>query len=109
MKNNLLPNYYKKIGLILSVLSFIFLVVNLFYPDIIQWHQELIKWIFKDILLISLLLVAFAREKAESDKTNKLRTARLKQSFLFGVAVLVLDSISELSFNLKEVEIDRKS
>ncbi len=49
MKENLLPNYYKKIGLTFGLLSLIFLISNLYYPDLINSNKELIKWIFKDI------------------------------------------------------------
>ena len=104
MKENLLPNYYKKIGLIFGSLSFIFLAINLFYPDLIQSSQQLIKWIFKDILLISLLLIAFAKEKNESEQLNKLRFEKLKQSVLFGGVVLIFDSISELAFDKGDMD-----
>lgn len=104
MKENLLPNYFKKIGLLFSLLSLTFLIINLFYPDLIQSHNELLKWIFKDIFLISLLLIAFTKEKDESAEMTNIRNENFKKSLLFGGAVLILDSISELSFNIGEIE-----
>ena len=99
MKESLLPNYFKKIGLIFGSFSIIFLILNLSYPDLIQSNQQLIKWIFKDVLLISLLLIAFAKDKNESDQLHKIRFEQLKRSVLFGGLVLVFDSISELAFD----------
>ncbi|WP_034893257.1 hypothetical protein [Gillisia sp. Hel_I_29] len=104
MKENLLPNYYKKIGLTFGLLSLIFLILNLYYPDLINSNKELIKWICKDIFLTSLLLLVFTKEKVETDVIKKIRSERLKQSLIFGAAVLILDSISELSFNIGDIE-----
>ena len=104
MKENLLPNYFKKIGLIFGSLSIIFLISNLSYPDLIQSNQQLVKWIFKDFLLISLLLIAFAKEKNESEQLNKIRFEKLKQSVLFGGVVLIFDSISELAFDKGDMD-----
>ena len=104
MKENLLPNYFKKIGLIFGSLSIIFLISNLSYPDLVQSNQQLVKWIFKDLLLISLLLIAFAKEKNESEQLNKIRFEKLKQSVLFGGVVLIFDSISELAFDKGDMD-----
>jgi hypothetical protein len=106
MKENLLPNYFKKIGLITGIISFILLILIHFYSEQISFssNQEIIKWIIKDIILISLLFISFAKEKNETEKIFKIRFQRLKQSVIFGGAVLILDSISELAFNNGEIE-----
>jgi len=54
--------------------------------------------------LTSLLLLVFTKEKVETDVIKKIRFERLKQSLIFGAAVLILDSISELSFNIGDIE-----
>ncbi len=105
MSENLLPNYFKKIGLITGILSFIFLILVQFNQDwdFVLIKQEVFKWIFKDLFLISLLFVSFSKEKSETDQIYKLRFQRLKQSVIFGGAVLILDSISELVFNYGDI------
>lgn len=106
MKEKLLPNYFKKIGLITAITSFILLILIYFYSEQISFsfNQEIIKWIFKDIILISLFFISFAKEKNETEKIYKLRFQGLKQSVIFGGVVLILDSISEIVFNNGEIE-----
>lgn len=106
MNENLLPNYFKKIGIITGIASIIFLILFHFYSEQLSFslNQDIIKWILKDIFLISLLLISFTKEKIETEKIYKIRFQRLKQSVIFGGAVLILDSISELSFNIGEIE-----
>lgn len=106
MKDNLLPNYFKKIGLITAVVSFAGMIFINFYQDLISIGiaQEIILWIVKDLILISLLVIAFSKERAETDKISKLRFQRLKQAVIFGGAVLILDSISELAFGRGDIE-----
>mgnify|MGYP001056890845 CR=1 FL=1 len=98
MKQALLPNYYKKIGLGLFALSLIGFTLNLFYSDVISMDPQLLKWIFKDVLLIALLFIAFSREKEESEHLNTIRFEKLKDSVLVGGVFILLDSISELVF-----------
>ncbi|WP_281163561.1 hypothetical protein [Psychroflexus tropicus] len=42
MKQKLLPNFYKKIGLSLVILSVIGLILNLFYSDVISIDPQLL-------------------------------------------------------------------
>ena len=99
MKEDLLPNYFKKIGLIFGSLSLIFLISNLSNIDFINSNEPFVKWIFKILFLISLLLIAFSKEKNESDKIIKIRFEKFKQSILFSAVVLIFDSVSELAFD----------
>ena len=98
MKQALLPHYYKKVGLSLFALSLIGFTLNLFYSDVISIDPQLLKWIFKDVLLIALLFIAFSREKEESEHLNTIRFEKLKDSVLVGGVFILLDSISELVF-----------
>ncbi len=104
MKEKLLPNYYKRIGLIFGSLSLIFLITNFFTQEFLNINQEIIEWILKDLLLISLLLITFTREKVESEKVMEIRYHKLKQSILFGGSVLILDSILELFSHYEKME-----
>ena len=62
------------------------------------------KWIFEDLLLISLLFIAFAKEKNDSEELNKIRLEKLKQSIIFGAVVLIFDSISDLAFDKGDMD-----
>ena len=98
MKVKLLPTYYKNIGLVIGSLSLLILLFNMFYQELFDSNNLLFKWIFKDIFLISLLIISFAQEKIETNEISLLRFDRLKQSVIFGGIILVFDSISELVF-----------
>ena len=105
MKENLLPNYFKKIGLIFGSLSIIFLISNLSNIDFIKSNEPFVKWIFKNLFLISLLLIAFSKEKNESDKIIKIRFEKFKQSILFSAVVLIFDSVSELVYDKNDKDL----
>ena len=105
MKEKSTPNYFKKIGFILACLSFLFLFINHFNPDLIETNEELIKWIFKDILLISLLYIAFGNCKNESKNLIKLKFKALKSAFLIGAGILIFESITEMAFNKGGIDV----
>lgn len=104
MKEKLLPNYYKKIGLITAFLALLLLITNIINQDLIDFKQENIDWVLKDIVLISLLLIAFAREKVENRKIENIRYEKLKQSVIFGGFVLIMDSLLQLIANYEMVK-----
>lgn len=107
MKKDLLPNYFKKVGLIVGFILLTSLLVIHFYPEQISvsQNQEIIKWIIKDLILISLLLISFSKEKNDTDQIYKIRFQKLKQSVIFGGAVLILDLISEILYNNDNIEV----
>lgn len=107
MKKDLLPNYFKKVGLIVGFILLTSLLVIHFYPEQISvsQNQEIIKWIIKDLILISLLLISFSKEKNDTDQIYKIRFQKLKQSVIFGGAVLILDLISEIIYNNDNIEV----
>ena len=99
MTDKLLPNYYKQIGLILAAISIVLLMTNIAYQQLNDLNQESIDWILKDIFLISLLMIAFAKEKVENERIIALRYNKLKQSVIFGGFVLVMDSLLQIIAN----------
>jgi succinate dehydrogenase/fumarate reductase cytochrome b subunit len=101
MKENLLPNYFKKIGLITGLIFFILLFLVHFYPEQNPFsiNQLKIEWIIKDLILMSLLFIAFSKEKDETDKILGLRFHKLKESVLFGGIMIFYDSISVFGYN----------
>ncbi len=58
----------------------------------------ILEWIFKNILLVSLLVLVFSKEKTESQKINTIRFQQSRNALGFGVFVIVLDSLSEIIF-----------
>lgn len=98
MKENLLPYYYKSVALTIGVLSIIALILKYVFADELVIQQERLGWIIKIIFLISLLILAFSKEKNESEEIGSLRLKEFKSALAFGVFVLVFDAFQELLF-----------
>ena len=96
MTDKLLPNYYKKIGLTVAGVSLFLLIINTPYLKFYNFNPEILDWILKDIILVALLMIAFAKEKVESRKITEIRFNKLKQSVIFGGFVLIMDSLSQI-------------
>ena len=108
MKVTLLPNYFKKIGLITGFLAFVsFVVFDLAYGTIpFSYDRELVSFICKDLIVVSLLFIAFANEKEHVKNLNSLRFEKLKQAIIFGAVILIYDSISEIIFRREEMAME---
>lgn len=82
IKNFQLPNYMKRVGLGITLISFIGLFANKFTVDI-----ELIRSVCKYGMLLGLLLVSISKEKVEDEYIVQLRM----QSYTFAfIAAVVL-------------------
>lgn len=99
IKENLLPNYFKIIGLVVAILSAALLWFMYANPESLPFtHLEIQKWIVKDMLLVSLLFMIFSREKKESQKIKMLRLDKAKRALIFGALLLIFDSVREMIF-----------
>ncbi|MFV8226471.1 hypothetical protein [Christiangramia aquimixticola] len=101
MKVKLLPNSFKLIGLIIGSLAVVAFLATEFF---IQLHKtlmygEVLQWIFKDLILLSLLMICFSKEKRENDKLIPIRFKHLKNAFVFGCLYWLIDSIWALIFS----------
>ena len=105
MKKELLPNYYQKIGLIFGLISILILTTYYFELELIKSSKDIIKSIFENILLASLLLIVFTKEKYETDKINLIRLGTLKRALIFGGLILIFESILKLIWNSDFFEI----
>jgi len=87
-KNDLhfLPNFYKKIGLIIMVLPFAIIIsIKLFNPAFLHSHKESILTYLPNICILGLLLFALARDKFEDEMTLLLRLKAIAWTFFVGV------------------------
>ncbi|MDD4728992.1 MAG: hypothetical protein PHN55_09625 [Dysgonamonadaceae bacterium] len=100
MKNNqfrlrLLPNYFKKIGLGILVLTVLFFSLRLF--NVLSFDKTLVLTISIRGVLVSLLILAMSKEKLEDELTAHIRLLSLGLSFITGVvAVIILPFIAML-------------
>jgi len=84
----LLPNYFKKIGLLFFGLAIAFIL--LFTNHIIPLDNEVAKTITFDIIFIGLLILAISKEKLEDERTTKLRLIAFAFSFISAVGFVIV-------------------
>lgn len=76
-----LPAYFKTIGILLLIISFLTLMSRVFIPD----QPELIREISKKGILIGMLLISISKDKQEDEMTKSLRAQSYSIAFVIGV------------------------
>ncbi len=88
----LLPNYFKKIGLgiiLLSILFVVFIVLFLKDSDFFQNHKLAFKIFTFDFILFGIFIICLSREKVEDERIVLLRTQSMAFAFIFGVGFTI--------------------
>ena len=85
----LLPNYYKKVGISLLILSLITLMTRKYLIE----DGELIRQIAKKGMLLSLLLITISKEKIEDELIIKLRGQAFAFAFVAGVIYTLIQPL----------------
>jgi hypothetical protein len=96
----LLPNYFKKIGLGVFILTFIALmIVKLSGIEFTQIQREIYKFIVMNFTTLSLLFVAFSRDKIEDELVIQIRFKAMAISFIFAAAYSIMNPLTYLIFH----------
>lgn len=91
---NLLPNYFKKIGLGFILASVVFVVsVKISGIHLTAEKKEMMKTIFWDILIIGMLFIAFSKEKDEDELTMLIRMKALASAFVYIVIFKIVSDV----------------
>lgn len=98
MNERLLPNQYKIIAFITGIIGFIAFILKHPLGEFVQLEQARIGWIIKDIILISLLVITFSKDKNETQKVKDLRVQELRGAVIFGGFILIVQSVQEIIF-----------
>jgi hypothetical protein len=92
-----LPNYWKKIGWGLLLISLVLILSTKF----LDGNFDLLKSILKKAMLIGLLIVTISREKIEDEFIENLRSKSFTLAFILGVIyVLAQPLINYIAFLL---------
>ena len=81
IQNYRLPVYFKYIGVILFIISFITIMSRLFIDD----QSELVRDLAKKGLLVGMLLISISKDKEEDELTLKIRSQSYALAFVIGV------------------------
>ena len=80
MKKYQLPNYFKKIGIGIAVLSFLGLFVNKYMPN-----SEIMRIAFRYGMLLGMLIISISKEIIEDEFITKLRMQSYSFAFIISV------------------------
>jgi hypothetical protein len=75
-----LGNQYKKIGIIIAIGSFIFMIARKYVED-----SEWVRPILHGVLLLGLLIVSLSKEKQEDEFIDSLRSQSYRLAFLMAI------------------------
>lgn len=99
MQEKLLPNYSKKIAFPIGILCIIGLFFIRIWPDSLLIDEHVTDWIFKDLLLVSLVVMILSREKEESPAIHETRYRELLNALTFGVIIVIYDSVANFFYS----------
>jgi len=91
---NLLPNYFKKIGLGFILASVVFVVsLKIFGIHITAEKKEMLKTISRDVVLLGMMFIAFSKEKDEDELTMLIRMKALASAFVYIVIFKIVSDV----------------
>ncbi len=89
-KNFGLPNRFKRVGIILVVISILFMITRKVFDIEIAVS---IKFILKRVVLIGLLMIAISKEKVEDEMIRTIRGQAFSMSFVAGVVYTLIQPL----------------
>ncbi len=91
---NLLPNYFKKIGLGFILASVFFVVsVKISGIHLSVEKKEMMKTISRDVVLLGMMFIAFSKEKDEDELTMLIRMKALASAFVYIVIFKIVSDV----------------
>ena len=91
---NLLPNYFKKIGLGFILASVVFVVsVKISGIHLTAEKKEMMKTISRDVVLLGMMFIAFSKEKDEDELTMLIRMKALASAFVYIVIFKIVSDV----------------
>jgi hypothetical protein len=98
-KYTLLPVYFKKIGIVVVLLSFLpLIIVKTIDIELIQYQKELFRTLTLNILILGLMFIAFSRDKIEDEMTVLIRLDSMSWTFLWAVLLVVIKPFLDILF-----------
>ncbi len=93
----LLPYYFR--GIAFGILALGFSFVGLTLLDIISLGKEVEGTIFKEFLLVGLLLLAISKGRAEDELTLRIRLQSFTAAFIFGLVYVIANPFVNFLFD----------
>ena len=96
---NLLPVYFKFIGLIICASS---VVITIITSNSSSFHSELNTAIRFDIFITGLLFICLSRDKSEDELTKHIRLQSMASTFIYAVIYVMLRPFGNILFGLSD-------
>jgi hypothetical protein len=98
-KYTLLPVYFKRIGIVVILLSFLpLIIVKAFDIELIKSQKELFKTLTLNILILGMVFIAWSRDKIEDEMTMSIRLSSMAWTFLWAVLLVVIKPLFDFLF-----------
>jgi hypothetical protein len=90
----LLPVYFKKIGLVLVLLTIAIPVAfKLSSAEVLLSNKDLLKIITKSLFMIGLTIIGFSKDKIEDEMTMIIRMKAIIMSFIYGLVFAIISPL----------------
>ncbi|TNE79759.1 MAG: hypothetical protein EP332_09930 [Bacteroidetes bacterium] len=103
-----LPRSFRKVSFGLLLLTVLFVVLSTTHT--LSLDKEISKQITISTLLLSLLLLALTKDKAEDERLQKIRLKAYTASFIYGVTLAIINPLLNLVFDgsfLSDMEVNQ--
>lgn len=98
-KEILLPNYFKKVGIAVMLLTFVLIVIfKTINIKLNPANKELLKLITLNGFILGLLFIAWAKDRVEDEMTISIRLRSMGFSFLSAVLFVIINPFVEMLF-----------
>lgn len=96
---DLLPLYFKKIGLLVMILAFIpAIIVKSMNVELVQTQKEIFRDLTFNSFILGLLFVAWSRDKVEDEMTVSIRLKAMSWTFTWAVLYVIITPFIALLF-----------
>lgn len=97
----LLPNYFKKVGIILMITTVVLLIVlKILSGNSLLAYKDVIKTTAANLCILGLFFVAIAKDKIEDERNHFIRLVSMAWSFISIIIYVII--VSSMSLAIKD-------
>jgi hypothetical protein len=106
--DKLLPNYYKWMGVIIIVVTLVFLLLFKLINPFMSAHDKLVLAnVGPRVLMLGVVFIIFSKDKYENEFTGALRLKAMAFTFMLVIIVIIIQPLTDLVW--KDTAMDASS
>jgi len=94
----LLPNYFKKIGLLVFVLPVMAFIIKVSGIEFSQTQREMFRILSMNIIILGFSFIACSKDRIEDELIVQIRLIAMATSFIFAICYVIINPIIDLIF-----------